>query len=226
MKTLKKYHYACFLILYAVVYMLCFQYLEHRTGVIYHIIHCSLDQYIPFCEYFIIPYYLWFVYMFIMCFYFVIINREDRDCKNLLFTLCGGMTVFLIVSFFYPNGLQLRPVTMTNDSVFTKLVSFLYHADTATNVLPSIHVYNSITVYCAIKQCQRLKKYKKFRIFTLILTILIVLSTLFLKQHSIIDVSAGLLMAAFFQGCLYQKELYKNKNTVINQEISTYTKNF
>ena len=28
-----------------------------------HVIHCSLDDIIPFCEYFIIPYILWFLYI-------------------------------------------------------------------------------------------------------------------------------------------------------------------
>ena len=41
--------------LYAVVYLVAFYYLENRK-VAYHIIHFGIDAYIPFCEYFIIPY--------------------------------------------------------------------------------------------------------------------------------------------------------------------------
>ena len=48
---------------YFVVYMIWFVWLESRADEPYHVIHFPLDDYIPFCEYFIIPYLLWFAYI-------------------------------------------------------------------------------------------------------------------------------------------------------------------
>ncbi len=53
--------------LYTVFYLLCFTYLENRH-VRYHIIDSSLDDKIPFCEYFIIP-------------YFVMVSLYRCDCR-------------------------------------------------------------------------------------------------------------------------------------------------
>lgn len=51
------------------------------------------------------------------------------------------MTVFLLVSFLYPNGHELRPA-LELENVFQKAVWLLYQADTPTNILPSVHVFN------------------------------------------------------------------------------------
>lgn len=177
--------------LYGFFYMICFAWLEHRS-VKYHLISSSLDDRIPFCEYFIVPYFLWFLYIACTVLFFVYFNDDKTEYLNLLINLGLGMTLFLIVSYVYPNGLALRPQVFPRDNLFTDLVQHLYRIDTPTNVLPSIHVYNSIAAYCAINDCKKLQKYPWIRGLTLLLTILIVLSTMFLKQHSICDVATGI----------------------------------
>lgn len=54
------------------------------------------------------------------------------------------MTIFLIVSYAYPNAQHLRPVEFPRDNIFTDVVRWLYKTDTPTNILPSIHVFNSL----------------------------------------------------------------------------------
>lgn len=49
--------------LYFVFYMIWFAWVESRANLPYHVIHFPLDDYIPFCEYFVIPYILWFGYI-------------------------------------------------------------------------------------------------------------------------------------------------------------------
>lgn len=58
-KLLKKYSHA-WVFLYVLIYMPWFTWLEHRTGVRYTMVHSPLDPYIPFVEYFVVPYLLWF----------------------------------------------------------------------------------------------------------------------------------------------------------------------
>ena len=52
------------LLLYFMIYLPWFGHLERTVTTHFHVIHVALDDYIPFCEYFIIPYLLWFVYVF------------------------------------------------------------------------------------------------------------------------------------------------------------------
>ena len=127
---------------YFIIYMLWFVWLESRADEPYHVIHFPLDDYIPFCEYFIIPYLLWFGYVGWGIGYFYLKDRSEyfRLCA-MLFT---GMTIFLIVSTIYPNGHYLRPTTFARDNIFVHIVKWLYASDTATNLFPSIHVYLSL----------------------------------------------------------------------------------
>ena len=50
---------------------------QHVTNV--HIISSPLDQYIPFCEYFVIPYYLWFLYIIAILIYFSFFGADVRE---------------------------------------------------------------------------------------------------------------------------------------------------
>jgi len=52
---LKEYPHA-WTVLYFVVYISWFVYLEQRARLPYHVIHFPLDDYIPFCEYFVLEY--------------------------------------------------------------------------------------------------------------------------------------------------------------------------
>ncbi|MRN26701.1 phosphoesterase, partial [Romboutsia ilealis] len=83
---------------------------------------------IPFIEYFIVPYLLWFVFIAatFLYFFFTDVDGFYRLAK-LMFT---GMTIFLIISTLVPNGLNLRPMYFARDNVFVDMVKMLYKADT------------------------------------------------------------------------------------------------
>lgn len=183
--------------LYFIAYMMSFEYLEHHVPERLHIISCSIDQYIPFIEYFVVPYFLWFAFIAGTAVYLYFIDFEGfcRFC----YTLMIGMTIFIVVSFAYPNGLDIRPTEFARDNIFTDAVKYLYSIDTSTNVLPSIHVYNSICALFAVQECDRLKKNTPVQYGAFILAVLICLSTMFLKQHSVFDVALGLVLS--FSGC-------------------------
>jgi membrane-associated phospholipid phosphatase len=200
-------------ILYIPIYFVCFFLLEKRTDVDFHIIHCFLDDRIPFLEYFIIPYYLWFVYIFTAVGIFV--TKDVPGFKRLAWHLALGMTVFLIVSALYPNMLTLRPEVFPRDNIFTWLVGFLYQTDTPTNVLPSIHVYNSICVYIAVAKSKAGREHLALKLSCLILSLLIILSTVFLKQHSVIDVCTAILMALIFYFPIYRKKEKKEHTETV-----------
>lgn len=189
---------------YAVVYLLWFRLLERTVTGGYHIMHSSLDDKIPFCEYFVIPYFLWFAYIAAGMIFFFLSNREEyyRLC-SFLFT---GMTASLIICTLYPNGTDLRPVFYPYKNVFTRIVAWLYSIDTCTNVFPSIHVYNSIAIHIAISKSDSIQSLRHgdiIRSSSLLLMISICMATVFLKQHSLLDVVGAVVLATMVYGFIY-----------------------
>ena len=168
-------------------------------------IHVTLDDHIPFCEWFVIPYFLWFAYVSLAVLWLFFRDKDDyyRACV-FLFT---GMTVFLVISTLFPNGHHLRPSVMPRNNIFTMLVSYLYSTDTPTNLWPSIHVYNSLGTHFAIVRNRRLSKIRWLKTGSLILCVSIILSTMFIKQHSVFDVVTAFIMAAAMYGITYKYDI-------------------
>ena len=179
---------------YFAVYLLWFSYLEQKVKRPSNLIHMKIDDAIPFCEVFIIPYLLWFVYIAVALIYFFFANKKDY--QRLCVFLFTGMTVFLVISTLWPNGHHLRPHVMPRDNIFTTLTSFIYSTDTPTNLWPSIHVYNSLGVHISVVRNRKLCKNKIVHLISLLLCVSITLSTVFLKQHSVFDVITAFIMAA------------------------------
>ena len=198
----RQYGHAVPLLLYGVIYLSWFTWLERTNTKNYQVIHLAVDDKIPFCEVFIVPYLLWFAYVSAVVVFLFFKNKTDyfRACA-FLFT---GMTVFLIISTLFPNGHDLRLATMPRDNVFTSMVAALWKTDTPTNLWPSIHVYNSIGAHLAVMHNQKLAEKKPVRIGSFVLCISIILSTVFIKQHSMFDVLTAFIMAGIMYAVVYQ----------------------
>ncbi|MBP3872529.1 MAG: phosphatase PAP2 family protein [Lachnospiraceae bacterium] len=184
--------------MYTAIYMASFQIMENARHVHYHVIHTWIDEQIPFCEYFVIPYILWFGLNVWVVAWFVL-KAERYEYYRLITALMLGMTAFLVVSVVYPNRLELRPEHVDTTNICGRLVAMLYGTDTPTNVLPSIHVYNTVVLCHAVNTNARLRRRKLLILSLNTLGVLIILSTMFLKQHSVIDVSLGLVMGMLMQ---------------------------
>ena len=204
-KFFKHYRHGFISVAYIVFYLTWFAYIERTVVHPPRIIHMKADDYIPFCEYFVIPYLLWFAYVAGTVVYFMIKNKQDY--YKLCTFLYTGMTIFLIISTLWPNGHHLRPHILENENIFTRLVHGLYQADTPTNLWPSIHVYNSIGVHLAVVHSHKLHKNKVVHIGSLLLCISIIMSTVFLKQHSLFDVITGFIMAAVMYLVVYAYDI-------------------
>ena len=199
----KKYRHG-WILSYAIFYLIIFNFLEHRTGVRMHTIHMDLDDAIPFIEWFIVPYLLWFAYIAagVLFLFLTAPKKEFYQCCGYLFL---GMTIFLVVSYIYPNGLHLRPSHLPRENWASNLVMALYHTDTSTNVFPSIHVYNSLVMHIALSRNEYFHKHKWLKYCSLILAVSIVFSTVFLKQHSLWDVFGGIFMTICFYPLFYPR---------------------
>ncbi len=211
MELLKKYKHA-WVFSYALLYIPWFLYLEKHVTTDYYVIHSSIDEHIPFVEYFIVPYLLWFVFIAAVFLYFFFTDVEGfYKLAKLSFI---GMTIFLVISTLMPNGLMLRPHFFSRDNIFIDMVKTLYRADTPTNVFPSLHVFNSVAACIAINDSQVLRKHKKLCWGAYILAGTIILATVFLKQHSVIDVMAAFVMAYALYQFVYVPQTRRFSRTV------------
>ncbi|MGN1158005.1 MAG: serine/threonine protein phosphatase, partial [Agathobacter sp.] len=112
------------LMLYFIIYLAWFMFLEQHVTTHFHVIHMDIDDYIPFCEFFIVPYLLWFPYIAVVILYMGF--RDKKEYFNMCAFLFAGMTLFLIISTVFPNGHFLRPTEFERDNIFTQLCTMLY----------------------------------------------------------------------------------------------------
>lgn len=199
-KLLKKYGHI-FVMSYGLIYMPWFLHLEETVKRDYHVMHVPLDDHIPFNEYFVIPYLLWFVYIAVAIGYFFFTSKQEYyQLCTFLFT---GMTICLLICTFFPNCTDLRPVIDPDKNFCSWLVSVVHKVDTSTNVFPSIHVYNSIGVHCAVMNSPALKEKRVIRMASGVLMVLICLATVFLKQHSTVDAVGAMILAHVMYPLVY-----------------------
>ena len=95
------------------------------------------------------------------------------------------------IHILFPNGQELRPLVFERDNVFTRFLAGFYQFDTNTNVCPSIHVIGSVAVMICAWHSKHFSS-KGWRIAFTAAAVLISISTVFLKQHSILDVLAAI----------------------------------
>lgn len=213
-KLLKKYGHV-WPLLYIFLYMPWFMWLEKTItpDSEYTIVRVAIDDIIPFCEYFIVPYLLWFVYIPVLFIYIFFVSKKEFYQLCIYFFV--GMSICLLVCTIWPNGQDLRmPDFSGKDNIFTRLLAVVYRVDTNTNVFPSIHSYNSFAAILVIFKSEKLKNITFIKVGSVILSILIILSTMFLKQHSILDAIAGVLLAVIMYYAVYvidYKKAFKPK---------------
>ena len=166
----------------------------------FHTVYSPLDDLIPFCEYFIIPYYLWYFYIVSML--VILAMRNVPEFKRYMAVVILGYGSTVIFYLIYPTQQLLRPESFANDNIFTRMVADLYLTDTNTNVCPSLHVIGQMAAFFAAWRNPLGNKWA-WRIVWLVSSVLVCMSTVMLKQHSIIDVFAGLAVSAIIYVLVY-----------------------
>lgn len=167
------------------VYLFIFTILEKINFGNYIYTETRLDDYIPFLDFFVIPYVVWFGYIALGFVYFLLYDKEGF--YRTTFYIFIGMYICLLVYMVFPNAQGLR-VELDTSHFFQRILNIVYTNDTSTNVCPSIHTYNSIMMHLALIQNEKFASKKYLKNSSLILTVLICMSTVFTKQHAILDV--------------------------------------
>lgn len=195
-------------LLYWPVQGLVFLYLERFYQVdSYYAVHCSLDDMIPFHEAALIPYLFWFVLLAGIQIYLLLYDTA-AFCRMMKF-IAITYTAAMVTYFLFPTCQDLRPETFARDNVLTRFISGFYQFDTNTNVCPSIHVLGAVASMLGGWDCKHLQR-PAWKLGFLTAAVLICLSTVFMKQHSVMDVATALVVClVVYPVCYSGRELGK-----------------
>ena len=214
MLTFLNKHKYILLILYLPLYLIAFFTID-KIPADHYVITCPLDKLIPFNEYMVIPYALWFFWFPGWVFFFLwkaletdgvfssgtgkvpgpaACNPARDDFVKLCTVMFTSMTLSLITYIVWPNAVDLRePVTASN--LCARAVLMIREADTPYGVCPSIHIATIVTEMLVIRDSRLSVFSPTVRWYSYIITGLITWSTMAIDQHSIVDVAAGALLA-------------------------------
>lgn len=173
----------------------------------YYPIYCPLDDAIPFCEYFLVPYLFWFVFLVGIHIYTLLYDTESF--KRLMKFIIISYSMAMLIYILFPNCQELRPVVFERDNIFTRFIEGFYQFDTNTNVCPSIHVIGSVAVMLCAWHSKHFSTVG-WRITFSMVALLISVSTVFLKQHSVLDILAAIPICVIAYMMSYQKRKEKD----------------
>ena len=153
-----------------------------------HVIHSTLDDMIPFNEFFVIFYVGWYVLIVISLGYFLLYSVQSfRNLQTyIIITQILAMAVYIL----YPSRQDLRPEVFPRENILTAIMGLIYRFDTNTGVLPSLHVAYSMGIastWLREKSASPLVK----TIIT-VFSLMVCISVAFVKQHSVLDIFAAI----------------------------------
>jgi PAP2 superfamily len=143
----------------------------------------AIDAYIPFVPIFVFGYTLYYVWLFLP----MLLLRTRAQFYQVMIGFNLVQVPALLLFLLYPSHMT-RPL-VPGDDIASRLVRFLYRMDPGFNLLPSLHVGHSVLVALF---------FHTFRPRSVWVTIgsgLIILSTLLIKQHVVLDVLSGIVLA-------------------------------
>lgn len=161
-----------------------FDSLDHESQHI-HLLVTPLDRMTPFIPIFIIPYVFWFVYIYIVL--ALILWKSSKKYYQTVVYYNVGQIICFFCYHFYRTTVP-RP-NVTGHDIFSRLVTKVYVNDLPYNCFPSIHV---LTTFIFMLMFWRIKTKRWLWWSVEIIGFFIIISTLFVKQHVLLDVVAGI----------------------------------
>lgn len=151
-------------------------------------VHMCMDDWIPFCEYFVIPYVMWYGLIVYSLVWFALYNVQGF--RQLQTWLIITQVCAILIYVLFPSRQDLRPQSFPRGNFCADLVRLLYAMDTNTGVCPSMHVAFSLGIASVWMKEKQVGRWWKTMI--VVLALLVCMSTVFIKQHSAVDFFAAL----------------------------------
>lgn len=189
-------------------------------GWYHHNIETGVDRSIPFVPEFLVIYFGCYVFWAVN---YILIARQDRRSVYQFFTGDFISRCVCLVSFLAFPTTNTRPL-ITGSGLWNQAALWLYSIDAADNLFPSIHCLVSWFCYLGIRGRKEIPRW--YQSVSMVIAILVFASTLLTKQHVIVDVAGGILLAefCFFIGRktdLYR--IYERFGSRIEQKIRRLT---
>lgn len=159
---------------------------ESMPGRTVHIPAVSLDGTLPLQPAWALVYGT--LYLFLIVLPVFVVRQEEQIRRTVYAYLTIWITAYVIF-LAYPT-MASRPAEVMGKGFAAWGLRFLYDADPPYNCFPSLHVAHS---FVSALTCYRV--HRRLGIAAMICASLVGLSTLFTKQHYILDVIAGILLA-------------------------------
>lgn len=164
-------------------------------------IYTPADAFIPCVEFFIIPYVLWYAWI---PFTLLLLYFKDRQAyRNMCFVLICVCTFDIIFYASYPNGcasgvgdpFEFLP---GRDNFFVDFTLLIKSGCNPHCCLPSGHCSFALGIDIVLQRSNLLKKHYVLRTLCFLFAISVCCATVFLKQHSILDVVAAAALVLLF----------------------------
>ena len=148
-----------------------------------------LDLKVPFMPWTLLIYFGAFVFWAVSLYF---CSRQDRAASDRLF--CADVLTKIVSFLFFvllPTT-NVRPL-VDGTGFFDAAMRFLYAVDRSDNLFPSIHC--SMSWLCWIWMRGRKEIPLFWRVFSFVFAVAICISTLTTRQHVLVDVFGGILLA-------------------------------
>lgn len=148
----------------------------------------SIDSKIPTVPFFVLIYVLAFAQWVIS----YILHSKDNTITCYKITTAGIIAKLICLIFFIALPTTITIPEVTGSGFFEWGTRFIHSADRPYNLFPSIHCLES---WLCFRGAMMLKNKNYYYItFQGVFTLLVFASTLFIKQHFIVDIPAGILV--------------------------------
>lgn len=159
---------------------LIYNFLNNNSRNVYNLT-TDLDRITPFLKIFVIPYLFWFLFLGISLTYLCL--KKRRLYYKTLIIINIGMLLCYVIYYFFQTTVT-RPFLEGSD-ILSNLVKLVYNSDQPYNCFPSSHCFTTYVIMKSI--CSKSIKSKSMKFFVCVAGLLIITSTLFMKQHVIMD---------------------------------------
>lgn len=115
----------------------------------------------------------------------------------------------------YPDAYDKCTAQGRRQRLFSWLIRLVYALDAPTNLFPSIHCLVSWFCFIGIRKSKKLPVW--FKVFSCIFAALVCMSTQFTKQHYLLDIPGGILIAELCYYITTHTEFFRKVERVFDR---------
>ncbi|PKM62194.1 MAG: hypothetical protein CVU97_06300 [Firmicutes bacterium HGW-Firmicutes-21] len=173
----------------------------------FYLVSSPIDDYIPFCEWFVLPYVTWYFYIIAVLIYTLV--KGKREFLKASGMIMGCMFLSMLITTIFPSGISesIRPdfTALGRDNILIDIVKYLYSIDSPPRVvMPSMHAGVAAALFIVVMKAESLKGKTWIKAGSFLLSFSICLSIVLIKQHSYLDGIAGVALAILLYFIVYK----------------------